>query len=107
MSVSEATLSDSPKTVKFEFTEEAKAYILAGDGSIIVEFEPIIIGCGGFLNAPAVHTGKPQDPENYNKYLSDGITVYTPKGYFGSAQMIKIYLFSEEGYPTLQVHRIT
>ncbi len=42
--VNKSASSDSPKTIKFEISEDAKAYILAGDGSIIVEFEPIGIG---------------------------------------------------------------
>ncbi|KAF1085511.1 hypothetical protein SPSYN_01654 [Sporotomaculum syntrophicum] len=42
--VSKSVPSDTPKTIKFEISEDAKAYILAGDGSIIVEFEPIGIG---------------------------------------------------------------
>jgi len=54
-----------------------------------------------------VHTGKPQVPENYNEFLSDGIIAYTPKGYFGSAQLIKINLTSWRGYPVLEVNRIS
>ncbi|KAF1085280.1 hypothetical protein SPSYN_01416 [Sporotomaculum syntrophicum] len=107
MSISASALGDLPIAVNFDISEDAKAYILAGYGCIIVEFEPIVIGCGGFLNAPAVHLGFPLVPENYNKFMFEGITIYTPKGYFGSAQTIKIILDNREGYPTLQVHRIT
>jgi hypothetical protein len=96
----------SPITVKFEFSEDAKAYILADDGSIFVQFEPIVVGCGGYLNAPTVHTGKPLVPEDFNEFQSDGIIVYTPKGYFSSARKIKIYLLDEEGFPTLKVHSV-
>ncbi len=42
--VSKPASGDSPKTIKFEFSVDAKTYILAGEGSIIVEFEPIGIG---------------------------------------------------------------
>jgi len=53
-----------------------------------------------------VYTGNPQALENYNEYLADDIRVYTLKGYFGSARMIKITLGSMRGNPVLQVNRI-
>ncbi len=42
--VSKSASSDSPKTIKFEISEDAKAYIFARDGSIIMGFEPLGIG---------------------------------------------------------------
>jgi len=98
---------DVPNTVKFEISEDARDYILAGYGCVIVEFEAMEVGCGGFLNGPAAHLGSPLVPENYNQFMLDGITVYTPRGYFAFARIIKIILDSREGYPTLKVQRVS
>jgi len=53
-----------------------------------------------------VYTGKPPDPENYNEFPTDDIKAYTLKGYFSSAQLIKIKLTSRRGSPSLEVNRI-
>jgi len=53
-----------------------------------------------------VYTGKPIDPENYNEFPTDSIKAYTLKGFFGSAQNIKITLTNRRGSPALEVNKI-
>jgi len=93
------------ETIKFEISKDAKAYILENDGAIIVEMSTAF-GWDGGIRKPIVYTGKPPDPENYNEFPTDDIKAYTLKGYFGSAQLIKINLTSRRGSPTLEVNRI-
>lgn len=75
-------------TMKISISPNAKTLIEKKTNEIILKKEVTRSWAGTFIK-PAVHAGKPENPEDYSVFEVEGITVYMPKDE-GTERDIKI-----------------
>lgn len=64
--------------MKIFITDEAKEYIKARDGEVIVSTVVAKGCCGAEIREPVTSTKLPKEIENYRRFDEQGITIYLP-----------------------------